>query len=302
MDYGYKITTHGRRLLAALLDTGQPLKLTRVAVGSGLIDQDEDLAKVHTLVHYTADATITDRRHEEDRLFLTVRYSNQEHPEVGTFTLSEFMVWAEDPETGQETDFLYATLGDYRQPVPAYSANFPASVWSFPLVLVVSGELEVIVTASPGLVTSEDLQEVIDQLKLEIMTNELTLPLAAANGEEMITNTGTPVEAVYRPNQSANILAAIEAMDGRLTAQIGQAAASCTAQTSSAKQSAIAAAQVYTDGRIAALQRQIETDSESVAGQIAQAKAEAVSTAETKIAAHNTAPAAHPTHLAVVSN
>ena len=302
MDYGYKITTHGRRLLAALLDTGQPLKLTRVAVGSGLIDQDEDLAKVHTLVHYTADATITDRRHEEDRLFLTVRYSNQEHPEVGTFTLSEFMVWAEDPETGQETDFLYATLGDYRQPVPAYSANFPASVWSFPLVLVVSGELEVIVTASPGLVTSEDLQEVIDQLKLEIMTNELTLPLAAANGEEMITNTGTPVEAVYRPNQSANILAAIEAMDGRLTAQIGQAAASCTAQASSAKQSAIAAAQVYTDGRIAALQRQIETDSESVAGQIAQAKAEAVSTAETKIAAHNTAPAAHPTHLAVVSN
>lgn len=300
MDYGYKITTHGRAVLAACLDLGKPLRLTRAAVGSGLIDKDEDLAKVHNLIRYVAEASITDRRHEEDQLFLTIRYSNQDHPEAAAFSLSEFMVWAEDPETGQETDFLYATLGDYRQPVPAYSANFPASVWSFPLVLVISGELEVIVTASPGLVTSEDLQEVIDRLKLEIMTNELTLPLAAANGEEMLTNTGTPVEAVYRPNQSANILAAVEAMDGRLAAQIGQAAASCTEQASSAKQSAIAAAQVYTDGRIAALQRQMETDSESVAGQIAQAKAEAVSTAETKIAAHNTAPAAHPTHLAII--
>ena len=78
MDYGYKITTHGRAVLAACLDLGKPLRLTRAAVGSGLADKDEDLAKVHALVRYAAEASIADRRHEEDRLFLTVRYSNVE--------------------------------------------------------------------------------------------------------------------------------------------------------------------------------------------------------------------------------
>ena len=36
MDYSFKITTHGRAVLAACLDLGKPLKLTRAAVGSGL--------------------------------------------------------------------------------------------------------------------------------------------------------------------------------------------------------------------------------------------------------------------------
>ena len=207
MDYGYKITTHGRRLLAALLDLGKPLKLTRAAVGSGLVDQDEDLAKVHALVRYAAEASIADRRHEEDRLFMTVRYCNKDHPDVGTFTLSEFMVWAEDPETGQETDFLYATLGDYRQAVPGHSEQFPESTFSYPLVLVVSSDLQVFITASPGLVTWDDLQDAIDRLKLELMTNKLTLPLATAGGEPLLTASGTPLLAVYHPNQLSAALA-----------------------------------------------------------------------------------------------
>lgn len=200
MDYGYKITTHGRALLAKCLDLQKPLKLTRAAVGSGRIDGDADLALQHGLVSYAADAAITDRRHEEDRLFLTVQYSNQDHQDAGAFTLSEFMVWAEDPETGQETDYLYATLGDYRQPVPVYSSGFPASVWNFPLVLVVSGELQVNITASPGLVTSIDLQDAIDRLTHAIMTNELTLPLATASGEPLLTASGTPILAVHHPD------------------------------------------------------------------------------------------------------
>lgn len=218
MDHGYKITTHGRRLLAACLDLGEPLKLTRAAVGSGLIDRDEDLAKAHALIQYAAEASIADRRHEEDRLFLTVRYSNQDQPVAEAFTLSEFMVWAEDPETGQETDLLYATLGDYRQPVPAYSAAFPASVWSFPLVLVVSSELQVSITASPGLVTWEDLLDMRAELLRSIMMNEVTLPLAAADGRPLLTSGGTPILAVYHPDRSASVLAELEAMAGQLTA------------------------------------------------------------------------------------
>lgn len=199
MDYSYKITTHGRKVLAALLDMGRPLNLTRAAVGNGLVDEAEDLAKMHGLIQCVADAVITDRRHEEDRLYLTVRYINKDHPQVEDFILSEFMVWAEDPETGQETDLLYATIGDYRQKVPKYNEQRPASVFSYPMVLAISSDLQVNVTASPGLVTHIDLQDAIDRLKLEIMTNTLTLPLAAAAGEPLLTSAGTPILAVHHP-------------------------------------------------------------------------------------------------------
>lgn len=199
MDYGYKITTHGRQVLAACLDLQKPLWLTRAAVGSGFIDRDEDLAKVHDLVQYTATAAVVDRRHEGDRLFMTVRYCNADHKELGTFPLSEFMVWAKNPETGQETDFLYATLGDFRQSVPGYSEQFPESTFSYPLVLVVSSDLQVIITASPGLVTSLDLQDAVDRLKLELMKNTLTLPLETMEGETLLTDAGTPLLAAYHP-------------------------------------------------------------------------------------------------------
>jgi len=270
LDYGYKLTTHGRAVLAACLDLGKPLKLTRAAVGSGLIDKDEDLAKAHALIRYAAEASIADRRHEEDRLFLTVRYSNQDHRAAGTFTLSEFMVWAEDPETGRETDFLYATLGDFRQPVPAYREAFPASVWSYPLVLVVSSDLQVSITASPGLVTYEDLLDLRTELLRSIMMNELALPLTNDAGEELLTDAGTPLLAVYHPNQCGGVLASLAALDGRLSGQI----------------------------------EQITADAGNVNGRIAAAKAEAVSeagkAADAKIAAHNVSTAAHPTHLAIV--
>ncbi len=269
MNYGFKPTTHGEALIAACMDLGAPLKITRAAVGSGLAGGS--LANTHALVHYIADAAIADRRHEGNQLFLSVQYRNDAHPELGDFVLSEFIVYALDPETGRETDLLYATLGDSRQPIPSFKNGFPASVWTFPVVLVVSGELQVNITASPGLVTWIDLQEAIDQLTLAIMTNELTLPLAADSGEALSTNKGAPLLAVYRPDRSAGILESLEALDGRLSGQI----------------------------------EQIAVDAGNVNGRIAAAKAEAISeaaaAADAGIAAHNISTAAHPTHLATVN-
>ena len=174
------------------------------------------------------------------------------------------MVWAEDPETGQETDFLYATLGDFRQAVPGYSEHFPASVWSYPLVLVVSGELQVLITASPGLATTIDLQEAVDRLKLELMTNELTLPLETADGEALLTASGTPLLAVYHPNQLTAALAAVAALEGRMEA--GDAASRAYADTAGRRASA--QANSYTAGKV------LDLDAK-----IAGAKAEAVSAA-----------------------
>ena len=164
MDYGFKPTTNGRELLAACAATGEGLTLTRVAVGSGMVPEGVDLADVHELYEYVADGTIAQRTHENDRLYLTIQYSNaspEEHKAIPTFTLAEFMVYAKHPETGEETDLIYGTLGSYLQPVPAYRADFPASVFSFPLVIIVSDEIEVSVETPAGLVTYEDLDKAV---------------------------------------------------------------------------------------------------------------------------------------------
>lgn len=176
MEYGYKLTTAGRALLTACAALEEPLRLTRVGVGSGLVPEGTNLADVHELVSYVADGAIGERLHENDRLYLTVQYDNSANKDAPTFTLSEFIVYAAHPETGEETDLLYATLGDYRQPVPAYNASLPASVFSFPLVVIVSDEIEVSITASPGIVTHDDLQRLLNEGVIGISRSEITIP------------------------------------------------------------------------------------------------------------------------------
>lgn len=163
LDYGYKPTTTGRAILAACLATQKPLVLTRVAVGCGTVPEGTNLADVHELVSYVADGALGERRHEADRLYLTIQYENSANPGIGTFFLSEFIVYAQDPETGEEKDLLYATLGDYKQPVPAYSQDMPPSVWKFPMTLIVSDEIEVKTTGAAGLVTYDDLQKAVNK-------------------------------------------------------------------------------------------------------------------------------------------
>ena len=161
-DYGYKLTTNGRNLIAACGASEKALKLTRVAVGSGMIAEGVDLADVHELVNYVTDGEIGARVHEDDRLNLTIQYSNSLHKTVPTFYLDEFMVFAEDPDTGNEVDLLYATLGNYKQPIPAYREGMPGSVFNFPLVIVISDEINVEISTSPGLVTYDELENAVD--------------------------------------------------------------------------------------------------------------------------------------------
>lgn len=163
MNYGFKITTHGRALLAACMDLGAALDITRVAVGSGRVGEDADLADVHEPVRYMAEGMVADRRREGDRLYLTVQYSNQNNRDTETFQLREFIVYARNPDTGAETDLLYATLGDYPQSIPAYNPSFPAGLWSFPLTIVASSEIEVSVSAPAGLVTTQELTAALER-------------------------------------------------------------------------------------------------------------------------------------------
>ena len=157
--YSYKVTTNGSSLLAACLDLGRGLELTRVVMGSGMVPDDVELWDVHSLYNYVADGSIGGRSREGDHLNLTIQYNNGDegNRDIPMFYLSEFMVYARHPETGEETDLLYATLGDYRQPVPAYRDDLPVCVYDFPLTMVVSGEIDVSVTTSAGLLTFDDI-------------------------------------------------------------------------------------------------------------------------------------------------
>lgn len=176
MDYGYKTTTHGRAVMAACMDLEKPLKITRVAFGGGRVEEGTSLADVHALLEYVSDGAIADRRHEDDRFRLTIQYANSEHKEVGTFLLSEFIVYVEDPETGNDTDLLYGTLGDYRQPVPAWNPAYPPSVFSFPLTLILSDEITVSVSAPAGLVTYDDLQRLMNEGVIGISRTDVGIP------------------------------------------------------------------------------------------------------------------------------
>ena len=164
MEYTYKPTTHGRAVMAACMALEKPFHVTRVAFGSGKVEEDTNLADVHELLEYVADGAAADRSHKDDRFCLTIQYANSEHKDVKTFLLSEFIVYGEDPATGAETDLIYGSLGDYRQPVPAYNPAYPPSVFNFPLEIILSDEINVSISAPAGLVTHAELTVLIDAM------------------------------------------------------------------------------------------------------------------------------------------
>ena len=174
MEYRYKPTTNGRNAMAACLAMEKPPKITRVAFGSGKVDEGVNLADVHELLAYVADGAVGERRHENDRVYFTIQYANVRNKDIKSFILSEFIVYMEDPENGGDTDLLYGTLGDYRQPVPAYNPALPPSVFNFPLVMILSDELEVTFSAPAGLVTHDDLMAVVEHTA--VLYKEITIP------------------------------------------------------------------------------------------------------------------------------
>ena len=169
MEIGYKPTTHGRALLAKLMALESPLKLSRVAFGSGRVPDGTNLADVHELVSYVVDGEVAERRHDGDSYYLTVQYTNALHMDLPLFYIGEFMVYATDPETGEEVDLLYATLGDYQTPMPKYREDQGAVLFNLPLVLIISDEIEVKIDAAPGLITYEDLQRAASEAVKEAL-------------------------------------------------------------------------------------------------------------------------------------
>ncbi|MDE7245527.1 MAG: hypothetical protein K2O18_16360 [Oscillospiraceae bacterium] len=175
-EHAYKVTTHGRSVMAACMAHEKPLQITRVAFGSGKVDKDVNLADVHELLEYVTDGAVNERRHEDDRFFLTIQYANLAHPDVKMFILSEFIVYTVDPDTKEETDLIYGTLGDYRQPVPAYNPAYPPSYFEFPLELIISDEVNISVAAPAGIVTYDKLIKLMNSRAAGASQTDIIIP------------------------------------------------------------------------------------------------------------------------------
>ena len=209
MKYAFKVTTNGRALLAELMAKEKPLEITRAVFGSGTIDEGSDLADQHELITPVAAGTVIERRHVGDKLYLTAQYDNSTDQTVGMFYLAEFIVYARYPDSGEEVDLLYATLGDYKQPVPGYSETEPPSTWKFPMVMVVSDKITVTYSGAPGLVTYDDLEnvelELYTKLKNELSGNsaavlikDITIPAAGWTWQRDSDEQGEWVMDEYR--------------------------------------------------------------------------------------------------------
>lgn len=174
MNYSFKVTTCGRELLAALLAAGEELEITRAAVGSGRVDENMNLADMTDLVQYVAEAKISERRHQDNVLYLTVQYASNFTPGLGAFYLSEFIIQAKHPVSGEEVTVIYATLGDYIQPVNAYSETLPPDIREYPLQIAISDEINVTISAPAGLVTYSDLDAAVEKACKELVDSMAT--------------------------------------------------------------------------------------------------------------------------------
>lgn len=258
MDQSYKPTTHGLAVMAACLALERPLVITRVAFGSGKAEEGTSLADMHELISYISDGEIVRRKHEDDRFMFTIQFSTFKHQEVKTFLLSEFLVFAEDPETGDETDLIYGTLGDYRQPVPAFNPMYPPSTFNLPLTLILSNEINACVTAPAGLVTytdmEEEIAESIDDLKRQLFAGEITMQLATRDGEELATRSGDLILArrrLFTPEDAAQQAETLRSetrqlVDATAAALTAQTAAKLSAHDASAASHAVLTAQTDT--------------------------------------------------------
>lgn len=177
-EFQFAVTTTGRAVIAACMAREKPLRITRVAFGSGELPDGIALADVHELYNYVADGSIADRRHDGETVSLTAQYVNGEHPGVPTFYLSEFIVYAEDPETGENADLIYANLGDYKQAVPAWSEGMPDSAFTYPLTTVLSSELSVSIVNPGGLVTYNELVQLLDASGIGTSVHDVTIPVS----------------------------------------------------------------------------------------------------------------------------
>lgn len=227
--YGFCITRQGNSLLARLLSSEQ-LEITRVMIGGGKPAEDANLMDLENMIEPIAEATSTIPLTIGTTTSFIIEYRNdmggdirespEELPGVGLsrdISINEFAVFANDPENG-EIMLYYGCLGDYPDPVKAYTPGDPVISRRYPVSITVVEGVEVVLGYAAGAyMTAEDIAEycqkallpqflamlpgeVEDQLKAHNQDKEAHpsqtarvrgLELAL-NGSETLTGNGAP--------------------------------------------------------------------------------------------------------------
>ena len=112
------LTYAGRNLLAKAM-TGQGVHFTRVAVGDGTIDfENDDIFALTALKHHVKDIPIAECKLTGDGTVTIKAQQKNEGLTQGFFT-REYGIFAEDSETGNEVLYSYLNNGDQAGYIPA---------------------------------------------------------------------------------------------------------------------------------------------------------------------------------------
>ena len=107
------ITYNGLTYLAGLVASGSALKISRVAVGTGILPTGYDPAAMTDLISFKQNADISGKSHDGT----TAIISAQVTPALGDdFAVTEVGIYATDDDDN-EILYAYADLSDHPQPI-----------------------------------------------------------------------------------------------------------------------------------------------------------------------------------------
>ncbi|WP_300344240.1 hypothetical protein, partial [uncultured Oscillibacter sp.] len=195
------ITDGGFDMLRAAPD--HRLVYTRAVCGSGHVDKTR-LAALTEVQGYAMDLSIIDVSPTEDAATVRLQLDNRraEHE----FQLYQIGLYAKLLGDGGE-EIIGETLFQIMQYDQPDIVRKVPHVSEF-VVNTIFGQAEDVegIIDLAAYVSLRQFKLTIDRLIRSIMKDELALPLAAGDGEPLLTGGGTPILAVYHPDRSAGIL------------------------------------------------------------------------------------------------
>ena len=155
---GFTITQKGLALLAKL-HSGSTLEITRVMIGDGQMQDNENPLDLEDLVAPIAQATSTKPVTVSTTTSFIVQYRNNLNGGLDRdININEYGVFANDPDVG-EILLYYANLGAYYEPVPARKPNEPITSREYPVSIGVAEGVEVILGyMASAYMTAEDVE------------------------------------------------------------------------------------------------------------------------------------------------
>lgn len=265
MSVSTVITDAGFDLLRAA--PGHTLVYTRAVCGSGHVDTTQ-LAALTEICGYVMDLSIMEVKPTSSAATLRLQLDNSRAPRE--FQLYQIGVCAKlldgDTEVMGQTllQVMQYDKPDIVRAVPHISEFVVNTLIGQADKVEGVIDLAAYVSIRQFQTLAEQLGtslERIDSLTREIMMGAISAPLAAADGKTLLTSSDEPLRAVYNIASSGNMLAAV-------AQQIQEAKQQVTADT---------------------------------AAQIGKTRSDLTAAISAQIAAHNTVPTAHPSHLAVVT-